>query len=84
MWILLMKTILTRRFGKENTRAVHDFFDAWKKNYTRAVYIDTGGADKQKYESYAKGLAEENNWSYNRLEGSRRLILRCFRGRSGE
>ncbi len=74
----LDEDILTERFGKENSRAVTDFFDGWKKNYSRAVYIDTGGEEQDKYESYAKSLAEENNWNYTRLNGSRRLIRRCF------
>jgi hypothetical protein len=74
----LDKDVLTERFGEENSKAVTDFFDGWKKNYKRAVYIDTGGEENEKYESYARSLAEENDWNYTRLEGSRRLIRRCF------
>ena len=74
----LDQNVLTERFGEENSRAVTEFFDSWKTNYSRAVYIDTGGEEQDKYESYARSLADENNWNYTRLSGSRRLIQRCF------
>jgi N-methylhydantoinase A/oxoprolinase/acetone carboxylase beta subunit len=74
----LDKDVLRDRFGADNSEAVIDFFDAWKKNYSRAVFIDTGSGDKQKYADYAQSMAEENNWEYTRLEGSQNLILQCF------
>ncbi|MDC7235899.1 MAG: DUF1638 domain-containing protein [Spirochaetales bacterium] len=74
----LDETVLTQRFGEENSRAVKDFYDGWKKNYSRAVYIDTGCIGKETYSDYAKKLAEDNGWEYTRLEGSQSLIYRCF------
>ncbi len=74
----LDKEVLEERFGSENSQAVTEFFDAWKKNYTRAVYIDTGSGEENKYSAHARKMAEENGWEYTRLEGSRRLIAACF------
>ena len=74
----LDKEVLKTRFGDDNSKAVTEFFDAWKKNYTRAVYIDTGDGEENKYSAYARSMAEENGWQYTRLEGSRRLIAECF------
>ncbi len=66
------------RFGQDNTKEITGFFDSWKKNYTRAVYIDTGSARSDKYEKYARALAEENGWEYTELKGSTAMIRRCF------
>ncbi len=74
----LDRKVLKKRFGRENSDAVKDFFDAWKKNYSRAVFIDTGSGDNSKYADYARSMADENNWEYQRLEGSQKLILQCF------
>jgi N-methylhydantoinase A/oxoprolinase/acetone carboxylase beta subunit len=74
----LDEDVISERFGKDNSKAVAEFFDAWKKNYSRAVYIDTGSGDKAKYSDYAKRMAEENGWEYTRLEGSQNLIYQCF------
>jgi len=74
----LDKEVLKDRFGQENSDAVSDFFDAWKKNYTRAVFIDTGIGNSKKYADYARTMAQENNWEYQCLLGSQNLILQCF------
>lgn len=74
----LDKDILSERFGEDNSKAVTEFFDAWKNNYSRAVYIDTGSGSKGKYADYAKKMAEDNGWEYTRLEGSQSLIYQCF------
>jgi N-methylhydantoinase A/oxoprolinase/acetone carboxylase beta subunit/predicted RNA binding protein YcfA (HicA-like mRNA interferase family) len=74
----LDKNVLKERFGEDNSEAVSHFFDAWKKNYTRAVFIDTGCGDKQKYADYARSMAKENGWEYTKLKGSHNLILQCF------
>ncbi len=66
---------LERRFGEENARNITDFLDSWKKNYSRAVYIDSGSDDEAKYEAHAKALAAENDWEYEKLSGSRKMIL---------
>lgn len=74
----LNEDVLSERFGKENSKAVTDFFDAWKKNYSRAVYIDTGSGSETLYADYARKMAEDNGWEYTRLEGSQSLIYQCF------
>ncbi len=72
---------LLKRYGQENTGEIREFFNSWKKNYTRAVYIHTGERNSDKYESYARNMAEKLGWEYTRLEGSDNLIRKCFEPR---
>ena len=69
---------LIRRYGEDNAKGITDFFDSWKKNYSRAVYIDTGAGTPEKYAKYARDMADKLGWEYTRLEGSNSMIRRCF------
>ena len=70
--------IMEIRYGRENADEISVFFNSWKENYTRSVFIDTGSGDKEKYEKHAKKMAKDFNWQYTRLDGSKRLIDKCF------
>lgn len=67
-----------KRYGRKNAEEIGGFLNSWKKNYTRAVYVDTGSKDEPKYEAHAKELAEENDWEYKKLTGSRKMIIQCL------
>ncbi len=37
---------LTKSYGAENAEFINNFMDSWKRNYTRAAFIDTGAGGK--------------------------------------
>ena len=76
--------ILEERYGRDNADEIGEFLQSWKKNYTRAVYIDTGDANERKYEAHARDLADENQWEFVRLKGDRKLIRRCLDARESD
>jgi len=70
--------VMENRYGRENADEISSFFNSWKENYTRSVFIDTGSGDKDKYEKHARDMAEDFKWEYSKLAGSTQLIQRCF------
>jgi len=75
---------LRERYGRENAEEISGFLNSWKSNYTRGVYIDTGSDRETDIERYARNLAEENGWEYQRLRGSRSLIRRALGARTSD
>ena len=65
---------MKEKYGESNANDIYEFLNTWKRNYTRSVYIDTGVEDNTKYEDYARDLAEELNWKYERIDGSPALF----------
>ncbi|MDC7227518.1 MAG: DUF1638 domain-containing protein [Spirochaetales bacterium] len=61
---------IKNKYGDKNADEIYEFLNTWKRNYNRSVYIDTGAENDEVYENYAKDLAEELGWTYERLEGS--------------
>ncbi len=68
------------RYGADNARAILHFYDSWKRNYTRAGFIDTGLADRETYAAYAQDMAREFDWEYTRLEGHTELLRALLHG----
>jgi hypothetical protein len=66
--------------GADNARAIIEFHDSWKRNYTRAAYIDTGLERREAYEAYARDMAAEFGWQYERLEGHSELLAALLNG----
>jgi hypothetical protein len=75
---------LARKYGEDNAQEISGFLDSWKKNYSRAVYIDTGSDNEEQYENYARSMAEENGWEFVKLNGSDDLIVRCLFPKHGD
>lgn len=70
---------LLRDYGEEGARHIRQFLDSWKRNYTRAAFIDSGvGEAKQRYERIARRMADECGWRYERLEGSHDLLVKTL------
>ncbi|MCF7928435.1 MAG: DUF1638 domain-containing protein [Spirochaetales bacterium] len=63
-----------KKYGEQNAREIIRFYNSWQKNYSRAAFIDTGTGEAEKYESYARDLAREFDWEFQRLEGTHRLL----------
>lgn len=70
----LNKNELKKKYGPDNAREIIDFVSTWKKNYSRAAFIDTGAGDRQRYESYAQALSREFNWEYKKISGGTGLL----------
>jgi N-methylhydantoinase A/oxoprolinase/acetone carboxylase beta subunit len=68
------------RYGEDNARAIVYFYDSWKRNYTRAAFIDTGLDDRSTYAAYAQDMAREFAWEYARLEGHTELLRALLEG----
>ena len=71
---------LLKKYGEANADSITAFLNSWKKNYQRAVFIDTGAGKSEKYAEYAKAMAEEFAWQYQRLDGSMALLDRLVKG----
>jgi N-methylhydantoinase A/oxoprolinase/acetone carboxylase beta subunit len=68
------------RYGPENARAIIEFHDSWKRNYTRAAFIDTGLERRETYEAYARDMAAEFGWQYEALTGHTDLLRALLGG----
>ncbi len=62
------------RYGQDNADYLMSVMSKWNKHYTRAVFIDTGQGDTEGYEALAREQAEQRDWQYERMAGSRRLL----------
>ncbi|MEI8387962.1 MAG: hydantoinase/oxoprolinase N-terminal domain-containing protein, partial [Verrucomicrobiota bacterium] len=57
------------QYGSENAQAIRQFMDSWKRNYSRAAFIDTGIGNTH-HARIAQAMAQENGWAYEALRGS--------------
>lgn len=74
---------LRTRYGGENADEVRRFLDSWKRNYRRAVFIDTGaGGRRAYYESVARALADRYGWRYEKLTGTHDLFVKLLTAES--
>ena len=63
-----------KKYGKQNAEAIAKFYNSWQKNYSRSAFIDTGAGNPEQYSSYARDLATEFGWEYERIQGTARLL----------
>lgn len=62
------------KYGEDNARYLIEMESSWIRNYSRAVFINMGIGDIERYRESVKGIAEGNGWKFEELEGSWRLI----------
>ncbi len=65
---------LVKKYGEKDAKETFKFLNSWKRNYQRAVFIDTGVEDSRTYEDYAKSMAKEYNWKYEVIKGNLSLL----------
>ncbi|HEA66064.1 MAG TPA: DUF1638 domain-containing protein [Desulfobacterales bacterium] len=65
---------LVKKYGEKDAKETFKFLNSWKRNYQRAVFIDTGVKDSRTYEDYAKSMAKEYNWKYEVIKGNLSLL----------
>jgi len=71
---------LAAKYGEANAEYIIYFHDSWKRNYTRAAFIDTGVGERDRYEQYARQMAEDFGWQYERLDGCTELLVDLLAG----
>ena len=72
---------LCEKFGAEEAAHIIHFQDSWKRNYSRAAFIDTGLAAKNEESAeYAREMAEALGWRYKRVQGNPHLLVKLLEG----
>jgi N-methylhydantoinase A/oxoprolinase/acetone carboxylase beta subunit len=61
-------------YSTQDAKIINDFFSSWRKNYTRAVFIDTAVSRAEGIEEYARNTAEKFGWKYEKIAGSTKLL----------
>jgi hypothetical protein len=76
---------LCEKFGPEEAAHIIHFQDSWKRNYSRAAFIDTGLAAKNEESAeYAREMAEALGWQYERVCGDPHLLVKLLAGQWDE
>jgi N-methylhydantoinase A/oxoprolinase/acetone carboxylase beta subunit len=65
---------LVDKYGEKAAKETFQFLSTWQKNYQRAAFIETGAKLSPKYEEYAREMAAEYKWKYEKITGHRILI----------
>jgi len=69
---------LREQYGEKGGQRIIDFFNSWKKNYTRAAFIDTGAVNGKGAAERAREMAEQSNWSYERIASNDHLFRKML------
>ena len=65
---------LVEKYGEKAAKETFRFLSTWQKNYQRSAFIETGAKLSPKYEEYAREMAAEYKWKYEKIAGNRILI----------
>jgi N-methylhydantoinase A/oxoprolinase/acetone carboxylase beta subunit len=65
---------LVEKYGQHAAQQTFDFLNSWQKNYQRAAFIETNAKKSSKYEKFAKEMASEYSWKYDKIKGNQDLI----------
>lgn len=68
------------RYGQDNADYLMSVMGEWAKHYDRAVFIDTGNGDMDRFEKVAREQAQQRGWRYERKTGNRRLLEMLVNG----
>ncbi|MEN8212011.1 MAG: DUF1638 domain-containing protein, partial [Thermodesulfobacteriota bacterium] len=69
---------LVDKHGKKAAQQTFDFLNSWQKNYQRAAFIETNAKKSFKYEKFAREMAAEYSWKYDKIKGSQSLIKKMI------
>jgi N-methylhydantoinase A/oxoprolinase/acetone carboxylase beta subunit len=65
---------IARQHGDQAADQTIQFLNSWQRNYQRAAYIDTDTGKNSAVERYAREMAEEYGWAYEKIQGSLALF----------
>ena len=65
---------LVEKYGERAAKDTFQFLTTWQKNYQRAAFIKTGAKTSHKYAKYAREMAEEYGWKYEKIIGDQTFI----------
>jgi len=65
---------LVDKYGEAAAKETYRFLSTWKQNYQRAAFIETGVKRSPRYEDYAREMAREYGWQYEKIPGDHALI----------
>jgi len=68
------------KYGQATADMLMDELRRWSQHYTRAVFIDTGQGDSERYAGVAEAKAQREGWIYERISGDRRLLTMLLSG----
>ncbi len=68
------------RYGKDNADYLMEAMGAWRTQYDRAAFIDTGVGDGGMSERRARDETARRGWRFERLAGDLALLRRLFAG----
>lgn len=71
---------LDRKYGGENAMHIVSFLESWKRNYTRAAYIDLGFDGEQCCAEFTCRSAEILGWKHEVIRGDPTLLRRLMQG----
>ena len=72
---------LVEKHGAKAAGEIHQFLSSWKQNYQRAAFIETGVRKSSGHANYAREMARENKWKYEKLPGDHALIEKLLKAR---
>ena len=72
---------LLEKYGTENAKQLFTFLTSWQKNYQRAAFIDTGAKSSRRHEAYARAMAAEFGWKFERISGNLSLLEKLLQGK---
>jgi len=68
------------KYGKDNADYLMEVMGEWGKHYSRAVYIDMGHGDGNKFEVLAREQAQHRSWLFERKQGDTRMLRMLLAG----
>ena len=72
---------LVDKYGENAAQETYRFLSTWKQNYQRAAFIETGAKRSPAYENYAREMAHEYGWQYEKIPGDHALIEKLLSAR---
>lgn len=69
------------QYGEENAVYLMEALGDWTSNYSKYTFIDTKTGDVEKYINDTKALANEKGWEFEKVEGSKSLIMDMMNGK---
>jgi N-methylhydantoinase A/oxoprolinase/acetone carboxylase beta subunit len=58
----------------QKTKKTFELLNTWQKNYQRAAFIETEANASPTYENYAREMARQYGWKYEKLKGNPVLL----------